>query len=58
MKRTFPTVILILGALASLALGLGCLEPQHGNYLEHAPEQVPGPGTPKTPPVDPDYHPD
>ena len=42
--------------LAALGLSLGCLEPQKGNYLEHAKQEVPGPAAKPAP--DPDFHPE
>ncbi len=47
---------LILITLATLGLSLGCLEPQKGNYLEHAKQEVPGPSAKPAP--NPDFHPE
>lgn len=41
---------------AALAVSLGCLEPQRGNDLEHARQEVPGPSAKPAP--DPDFHPE
>jgi len=52
LRLSAPTII----TLAALGLTLGCLEPQHGNYLEHAKPEVPAPATKPAP--DPDSHPE
>jgi hypothetical protein len=45
---------LTITTVAALGLSLGCLEPQHGNYLEHAKQEVPAPAAKPAP--DPDFH--
>jgi hypothetical protein len=60
--RSFPPTAAILLGLAVLGPGLGCLEPQHKDFLEHASPDITPKGNPATNPAtgpeNPPYIPD